>query len=313
MAMNEDNRGGLPGGAERDPGLDRLYRSTGREEPPARLDAAILAAAHREAGARPRAVTSLLRRWQVPVSIAAVIVQSVSLVTLVKEEGGGQLVPPTPPSRPSAPPASELARTAPAPAPAEAERPRPSASAPADPIVEPRRDAPTGAPAATDGLARDALGEATGPSSAQQGAGAAASGVAGRPQPQPFPDAAIPPAPGRLDAVPPAASGEDRAERAPAAAERNAAPVAAAPAPEPARSRIMAKARKEAASADAGTPVWQEFEKESPQKWLERIGELRRQGRATDADAMLAEYKRRFPGHPLPPGHADSSAPEAGP
>lgn len=303
--MNEDDRNGLPGGAERDPGLDRVYRAAGRDEPPARLDAAILAAAHREVGARPRAATSVLRRWQVPVSIAAVIVLSVSLVTLVQEEGGEQLVRPAPPARPSMPPASEMARTAPAPA--EAGRPRPSFSEPAKPVVEPRRHVPAGAPVATDGLAADSLGEAAGPSSEQQGAGEVAQpdGMS-RPRPQPFRDAA-PSSSERRAATPPA---EDSA---PAAAERNAAPMASAPAPAPARSRIMAEARKEAASADAGAPVWQGFDKEPPRKWLERIDELRRQGRAADADAMLVEYKRRFPGHSLPTGQAGSAAPGTGP
>ena len=94
MSTSGRNGSGVPGDAERDPRLDRLYRETAREEPPARVDAAILAAAHREVGARPRAVSARLRGWRVPVSIAAVVVLSVSLVTVMREEGGGQLEPP---------------------------------------------------------------------------------------------------------------------------------------------------------------------------------------------------------------------------
>jgi hypothetical protein len=293
MAMNEDKRNGLPGGAERDPGLDRLYRAAGGEEPPVRLDAAILAAAHREAGARPRAATSVLRRWQVPVSIAAVVVLSVSLVTLVQEEGGDQLVQPAPPSRPIAPPASEPARTAPAPA--EAGRSRPPASAPVHPVVEPLGDAP----AATGSLARDVLGESAGPSSAQQGGGAAVQpDRASRSQPQPFRDEPVPQE--RRSAARQSAPAEDVAA---GTAERGAAPAAVAPAARPAPSRLMAsEARKETAAADARQPVWQSYENEAPQKWLDRIAELRRQERVADADAMLAEFRRRFPAYPLPPG-----------
>jgi hypothetical protein len=48
-------------------------------------------------------------------------------------------------------------------------------------------------------------------------------------------------------------------------------------------------------------PVWHGFEKEPPQKWRARIEELRRQGRAAEAEEMLSEFKRRFPELPLPP------------
>jgi hypothetical protein len=44
--------------------------------------------------------------------------------------------------------------------------------------------------------------------------------------------------------------------------------------------------------------IWEGFEKEPPEKWLERIEELRRQGRSAEAEEMLSEFKRRFPEHP---------------
>jgi hypothetical protein len=47
-------------------------------------------------------------------------------------------------------------------------------------------------------------------------------------------------------------------------------------------------------------PVWQGFEKEPPEKWLQRIEELKVQGREAEAQEMLAEFRRRFPQHPLP-------------
>lgn len=131
MAVNERHRGGGNGGAERDPGLDRLYREAAGEAPPAHLDAAILAAARREVGARPRALAPALRRWYVPVSIAAVVVVSVSLVMLVREEGGVQM-------REAQVPEAAMRRIEPAAAPptqptlaeAESSRVQPQAAAP---------------------------------------------------------------------------------------------------------------------------------------------------------------------------------------
>jgi hypothetical protein len=39
---------------------------------------------------------------------------------------------------------------------------------------------------------------------------------------------------------------------------------------------------------------------ESPERWLERIAELRRAGRDDDADRLLAEFRRRFPDYRIP-------------
>ena len=44
------------------------------------------------------------------------------------------------------------------------------------------------------------------------------------------------------------------------------------------------------------------FERQPPEKWLERIEALKREGRHGEAEGMLAEFKRRFPTHPLPAG-----------
>jgi ribonuclease E len=131
-----------------DPHLARLMAAVGDEQPPAALDAAIQAAARREVSARPQTagggtaapVVRGKRNWYVPVSIAAVLVLSVSLVTLVHEEKGDELaqpkapasvdartqeaIPQSPPSLAQSPaPAGEVASSAPvdaAPAPAKA-------------------------------------------------------------------------------------------------------------------------------------------------------------------------------------------------
>ena len=113
MAISDDTRNnGRDGNLERDPHLARLVAESGGEAPPDALDAAILAAARREVRARPLAVTDSAspqvagagesiapvprqkRNWFVPVSIAAVLVMSASLVILVHEEKGADLTQP---------------------------------------------------------------------------------------------------------------------------------------------------------------------------------------------------------------------------
>ena len=39
---------------------------------------------------------------------------------------------------------------------------------------------------------------------------------------------------------------------------------------------------------------------EPPERWGERILALRRAGKADEADALLAEFRKRYPGHPVP-------------
>lgn len=290
MALNDNQRAG-----ERDPVLDDLYRTGAAEEPPAHLDAAILAAARREVGAGPQPLVSGLRRWRIPVSLAAMLVLSVSLVTLVKEEGGDALQ-----ALPGAPPATTPAQPVQPASPAGTGEARPQAAAPDAEHASPRQDA---SPAAPSGQAADGrLAAGSGLTATQENASGAASEPAAKPSSQPFRDAPAM-AERSVSAPLPAGSGPDQSRRAPAAAERRAAPMGApAPAPEVAE-RTLSQARKETASAkDRTTPIWQGYDKEPPQKWLERIEELRRQQRLADADAMQAEFRRRFPGHPLPAG-----------
>src|SRR4051812_34571264 len=67
--------------------LSAIYRAAADDMPPPALDAAILAAAHREAGARPRRLGfAFSRPARTALSIAAVLVLSVSLVMLMREE-----------------------------------------------------------------------------------------------------------------------------------------------------------------------------------------------------------------------------------
>ena len=61
--------------------ISRAYQALDKETTPTALDDRILAAARREVGSRPQKV-SFSRRWAIPVSVAAVIVLSVSLFTM---------------------------------------------------------------------------------------------------------------------------------------------------------------------------------------------------------------------------------------
>lgn len=61
--------------------LSRAYRETGREEPPAHLDAAILAQAKVAVGTRRKP------RWFMPLSLAATVVLSIGVVLLMSREG----------------------------------------------------------------------------------------------------------------------------------------------------------------------------------------------------------------------------------
>ena len=117
MAVREQDTAAAPD-APRDPVLDRVYAAGAREEPPAHLDAAILAAARREVRAGPRRPGSILHGWRAPFALAAVLVLSVSVVLLLREEGADRLAEsPASIPAPSLPPASEPpadnARTAP--------------------------------------------------------------------------------------------------------------------------------------------------------------------------------------------------------
>ncbi len=219
--MNERPRNDSPVNELIDPRLARLYREAVHEEPPADLDAAILAAARREAGARPHEVTSQTdevaspeaasasgpapgfrparyfpRAWRLPVSLAAVMVLTVSVVTLTREHDGERKAEPSP------------------------KLPQPMAKDTRTPELRNEE---------------------------------------------------------RF------ASGRIRAFSAPSA-QQSAAPQAPGP------SAVASSASKLAA----------EYADEPPEKWGEKIVDLRRQGRFAEADELLAEFRRRFPDRVVP-------------
>lgn len=246
-----------PPDMERDPQLSALYRATADAGPPPALDDAIRAAARREVSAGPR--RGGMRRWQLPLSLAAVLVLSVSLVTLMREEGADRpqvLLQPLPPAerrKPAAeapPPAQTAAPPeAPVPQPARsAERlPVPAAPAPRAEVRQPSAaspESPAAAPPAAAAMAEDAVG----------------------PRPEP---AARP----LLRSAP--------------------APLADRPAGAPARSMALSV-------PPASDALWRDLAEAPAEQWLQRIAELRAAGRGADADALTAEFRRRFPDVILP-------------
>lgn len=263
MALNPGS------GMEHDATLAAAYRAGAHEEPPAHLDAAIRAAARREAGAGPQRI-SRLRAWRVPVSLAAVVVLSVTVVLMVREEGGDRLEPAPP--RIAATPAPAMEQTAP--------QILPQPAAPATPPVQQRQLSASGAPSepALQSMAK-AVPEAEplAPASAGAASATAREDVAASPRLEAAPQAE---APRPLQRSAPATMAAD-AGSAPAA--RKAAPAAAMSAPAPAQQAL-----------------WQDLLTEPAEKWIQRIVEWRRAGRSADADALAAEFRRRFPDRQLP-------------
>jgi len=265
--MNEQPRNG---GELIDPRLARLYHEAAHEEPPADLDAAILAVARREGGARPHGVASetsgdvsseaasvsapgpgvgparFLRAWRLPVSLAAVVVLAVSVVAVMVEQDGAQkaeLMPTNPPQ-----PMADGTRTPKLRAPAA-----PAPGAHSEKALQDRRSAmePETANRRDDTLERadTAHGAAPAANSSEEKAAMARRRAFSAPS------------------VPQSATQQD--------------PEASAPVP-------------------LASTLAAEYADEPPGKWGEKIVDLRRQGRSAEADELLAEFRRRFPDHVVP-------------
>lgn len=271
MAMN-------PGpDMEHDPQLAALYRAGINAEPPAHLDDAIRAAARREVAAGPRRSGS--RRWAVPVSLAAVLVLSVSVVTMMREQGADRpesMIQP-PAQAPAAAMQSEIVKK-------EIAEPPAAVAQDAAPKRRSAMPPPAAPPAQT---------EAPAPASAPALSGLAAEGARSVAEP-------------RAKAM---AAESNRTEEAAGARREYAAPqpmLRSAPAPmADAASVAGVSAAKPAATAGAlsASPrgaLWQDLVREPPEKWLQRIAELRRGGQSADADALALEFRRRFPEARLP-------------
>jgi hypothetical protein len=276
------------------------YRAMPGDGPPPSLDAAIQAAARRAVGARP----DRFRRWQVPVSIAAVIALTVGLALHVEREqppmiaDGTPVVPQTEVTASRAERAATKPAAEPSPHPEQktgamgsmtgTTSPLPTAKFERDalqPLEKKRMEAaaPTAAPAAVKEIAAPAIAPQSPPAFA--------------PEPPAAPQAppAFAPAPAAI--APPAASGSLQAAPGGAPARANFAAPAMQAAPEaPAEKGIAPRAKMEAADATSGErrvaqPV------DSPEQGLEKIAQLRAKGSHDEADKALAEFRLAFPGY----------------
>ena len=329
MAIRQDDR---PQDEPRDPALDRAYAAGRREEPPPALDTAILAAARREANSRPRPIGSTLYRWRAPLAFAAVLVVSVTVVLLMREEGAERIseshVPmasPPPPPATEKERASEDGRSLAQPA-QDAPRARPERARP-DPDTARLRDAPT---ASAQEERRKA--EAYPGQNKLQGAPEAP-----RPASRPFPEATTSSEPKQSAPESPPLPSDALAKRTQQGASTGQALERAQreqPAPRPSSPRAATEAPQAPAIPDSAAgpggaqprgiqqaaperapgarqemredvagpsrPVWRDYEAQPPEKWLERVAELHRSGRAREANEMLAEFRKRFPQHRVP-------------
>lgn len=309
--------------------LSGLYREGAREEPPPHLDAAIRAAARREAGARPRASTwsPFPSGWRLPLAVAAMLVIATTTVTLVMEERGEKL---HLAEQRAAPPTAPTVASPAAPAVAPATAP-PLAAETAGPALEPKKQAPPPVadrvPAAPPKLAErggNFVPEPPAPVSAEserQSARQSAAGTAAGARPesvvQPQPAAPAAPAKDEFATIPPAAAPAQSADadaRSPSAGSAAAGPALA---PDmPARLRVDRDAVRELhipAEAKRAPPdplaAARDAQPETPVKWLERIEELRKQGKLEEAAKSLAEFRKRYPDYPLPPHLKDGIKP----
>ena len=358
---------------ERDAGLMALYRAAAQDVPPAALDDAIRAAARRAVGARPRpAGFSFSRAWRMPLSIAAVMVLSVSIVTLMREEVPELTAPPRADAKlesrlgtddnavpadagfvrdeqkpkniglkPPQPASSSglgmrapeyLDQAARSKKDAVAERLDADTTAPA--ALAKRRDAPAGeadsrgnkVAASTERQRESAMAEppreiaqATAASPPRKEAakpaqviepaagslisGPAAGAVAGAPAEN---KTRVGQAAATADRVEPALRGRVQAHDAPArqSIEAPPAPVAAtkAAAPIPPQAKPMSPPAVSMSKLESVVDL-------PPGKWLERIEELRKQGKVEEAKASLAEFRKRYPDYRLPDSLRDWAKP----
>jgi len=301
-----------------DPRVSAGYRALGKENPPQALDEAILAASRRAVGSGPRRAGFSLRRWALPVSVAAVVVLTVSLVVrmqlerpelealptfgLEKQARDAKQKPPAASQRDE--PALAVPKAKTEGMPSTAERELSTTLVPAAPAPETAAASAPAAPAASTrnelaGAEPKAKADAV-PSAAERERPAARAPAAPAP-------AAAPPA--RQFVPEPPAPKEAPAESV-AAPEKRAVLAPAAPgiaedrAPQALREDAAAAGRlaSRAALEDRAllAPETVGKKEESPREWLERIARLRREGRVKEADDSLAEFRKRYPDYEIP-------------
>jgi hypothetical protein len=307
MALKPDNEQ-----RPEDAPLAALYREAAVERPSERLDRLIQDRARRpEQSLTPAKQTPWWSSWRAPFVAAALAVVSASLVLVMTERGGERAVlsPATP-----APDAPERSASG------DEREPRLLSEAPteSEPLVKgrakpPRKAEHSAAPLAGSGPPRAApelkpiepgrpdaasadarVLSARRPKSPVASDENQASSIGERDAPAAAkPQLAVPPA---AVSPPPISAG--------AAQEPRTGTAAAKPAPsnDALASRRMQAARVAPNSPSPAAALITELEGQPAPRWIERIVTLRRDGRRHEAEALLAEFKLRYPSEPLPPG-----------
>jgi len=312
--------------SERDAKLSSVYRAAATDQPPLSMDDAIRASARRAVAAHPRAVgMPFIKRWQQPLSAAAVVVVCVSLVTIMRDEGGVLTL--TPRSKLPASSAAEPPNNA-----------RREGSEIPNIVLSDGRNRNLGLKLPEQAAdrsrdRRDAYGLAT-PGSGTgltppRGLGGNPTAIAGDAQPAPrsaaaeknqaasealtfsasmdkdrqsartgdmlasAPAPAMREAPGRLATGAPITTTANRTDRV-------ATPSAtASAAPQTADTRAEARALAGQSAAENAYAV-SALAQLPPDQWLARLAELRRLGRHEEARAGLTEFRKRYPQVALP-------------
>lgn len=242
--------------------VSERYRTAAQDEPPARVDAVVLAAARREVE-QPRQ----RRNWQMPASIAAVLVLCVSLVLLVRDNE-----PPLPSLDGPAADEAKLAKSAP---PQLAMKTQPKARAEFH-----REDRPSRERSARPG--REPVAPREEAAVKQESALQEKDNTAGA-SVQPAPAPAAP----AIAGLAKPAEGESRiAESSEVAPDKKAKAAADATAESRASAQTLRK------KDGAALPV-------QPQDWLRRIDDLLQDGKEVEAREQLVDFRKQFPDYPL--------------
>ena len=319
----------------RDPDLSRLYREASAEVPPLALGRALSAAAAAAAQLEaPVEMPRARRKWGAPLALAASVVLGLGIVLRVAVERPDMrpaaeepavASAPQPPARQKveqqeAKAASENAadsgsqardrsdaalQTLPrdarekaaevAAAPAVAEREQIAATKKSNTVAAKPAGPDMAEPPVAQGRASGLAEAAPAPPAAAMASPAAPGPALAAPAPAPLPAA---------KAAPMAAASAPEPARA--ARDMGAAVQGAAPAPAPVERRAAgatadaARLRVEPGVSEAAQRIIAEEKTLQPADWIRRIIDMRRAGRAEEADASLKRFVERHPGYSVP-------------
>jgi len=269
--------------------LSHIYRDAEGPRPPQRVDDNILAASQRVASTvRRPAGFGFSRRWGTPVALAATVLVTFTLALMVFERESGLDT-----MARKAPRIAQPAKVAP-PEPKRTESSPPGPPRAASPEKSPSVDLPRAAPPAAPSPQA-----ATRSDRVQQHTVETALSGERRATGQPA----------RLPAIPPGVEILRKSEEAKPLPDaqrgfdaqqpiRPAQAPAAAPAPGANTLRESASAPQGAVSGLASRVTASEAKER--EKWLEDIRRLKSEGKATEAERELAEFKKRYPDYRLP-------------